>query len=123
MSRRPPRSTRTDTLFPYTTLFRSINPRSNPSSAPATAAEMAAVLEQTRELAIARLTEAVRTVLAVADDALFDFMQKSGGNSNQPHFLDAMRELRRRRGEIADGFAAQLQHVWRYFVAREPITC
>src|SRR3546814_4074140 len=25
MRRRPPRSTRTDTLFPYTTLFRSIN--------------------------------------------------------------------------------------------------
>src|SRR3546814_5356573 len=27
MIRRPPRSTRTDTLFPYTTLFRSINDR------------------------------------------------------------------------------------------------
>src|SRR3546814_19017037 len=27
MIRRPPRSTRTDTLFPYTTLFRSISPR------------------------------------------------------------------------------------------------
>src|SRR3546814_10588326 len=27
MIRRPPRSTRTDTLFPYTTLFRSIIPR------------------------------------------------------------------------------------------------
>src|SRR3546814_2856998 len=26
MLRRPPRSTRTDTLFPYTTLFRSIKP-------------------------------------------------------------------------------------------------
>src|SRR3546814_20355068 len=26
MSRRPPRSTRTDTLFPYTTLFRSSSP-------------------------------------------------------------------------------------------------
>src|SRR3546814_17394258 len=26
MRRRPPRSTRTDTLFPYTTLFRSIAP-------------------------------------------------------------------------------------------------
>src|SRR3546814_15638332 len=26
MVRRPPRSTRTDTLFPYTTLFRSIEP-------------------------------------------------------------------------------------------------
>src|SRR3546814_2196229 len=29
MIRRPPRSTRTDTLFPYTTLFRSIGPSSN----------------------------------------------------------------------------------------------
>src|SRR3546814_1006976 len=28
MIRRPPRSTRTDTLFPYTTLFRSCRPRS-----------------------------------------------------------------------------------------------
>src|SRR3546814_1498792 len=28
MIRRPPRSTRTDTLFPYTTLFRSISGRS-----------------------------------------------------------------------------------------------
>src|SRR3546814_5403984 len=27
MIRRPPRSTRTDTLFPYTTLFRSLPPR------------------------------------------------------------------------------------------------
>src|SRR3546814_8764356 len=27
MIRRPPRSTRTDTLFPYTTLFRSLNGR------------------------------------------------------------------------------------------------
>lgn len=98
------------------------DPRPNPSSAPSTAAETAAVLERTRELAIARLTEAVRAVLAIADDALFDFMQKSGGNSNQPHFLDAMRELRRRRGEIEDGFAAQLRDVWRRFVAREPIT-
>src|SRR3546814_7365374 len=37
MIRRPPRSTRTDTLFPYTTLFRSpsksgVLPDSNPSS-------------------------------------------------------------------------------------------
>src|SRR3546814_1495116 len=32
MLRRPPRSTRTDTLFPYTTLFRS---KANPLSTPA----------------------------------------------------------------------------------------
>src|SRR3546814_10491390 len=30
MIRRPPRSTRTDTLFPYTTLFRSVLPGSSP---------------------------------------------------------------------------------------------
>src|SRR3546814_17722297 len=30
MIRRPPRSTRTDTLFPYTTLFRSLSVRSAP---------------------------------------------------------------------------------------------
>src|SRR3546814_14989465 len=31
MIRRPPRSTRTDTLFPYTTLFRSVISRANDS--------------------------------------------------------------------------------------------
>src|SRR3546814_8023522 len=33
MIRRPPRSTRTDTLFPYTTLFRSLRARSPPDPA------------------------------------------------------------------------------------------
>src|SRR3546814_4168345 len=33
MIRRPPRSTRTDTLFPYTTLFRSGTARENPQAA------------------------------------------------------------------------------------------
>src|SRR3546814_9147465 len=31
MIRRPPRSTRTDTLFPYTTLFRSLRAATSPS--------------------------------------------------------------------------------------------
>src|SRR3546814_6697291 len=34
MIRRPPRSTRTDTLFPYTTLFRSTRPASCPHCCP-----------------------------------------------------------------------------------------
>src|SRR3546814_4243762 len=37
MIRRPPRSTRTDTLFPYTTLFRSARPDRNPSLLPMSA--------------------------------------------------------------------------------------
>src|SRR3546814_7961863 len=36
MIRRPPRSTRTDTLFPYTTLFRSRRTTACPGSAPRT---------------------------------------------------------------------------------------
>src|SRR3546814_9391594 len=32
MIRRPPRSTRTDTLFPYTTLFRSVRAEDRPAS-------------------------------------------------------------------------------------------
>src|SRR3546814_3655354 len=35
MIRRPPRSTRTDTLFPYTTLFRSCHSRSRDDRPPA----------------------------------------------------------------------------------------
>src|SRR3546814_9898593 len=35
MLRRPPRSTRTDTLFPYTTLFRSVDHRADRAGAPA----------------------------------------------------------------------------------------
>src|SRR3546814_20727195 len=34
MIRRPPRSTRTDTLFPYTTLFRSLPVRASLEAAP-----------------------------------------------------------------------------------------
>src|SRR3546814_7373766 len=34
MIRRPPRSTRTDTLFPYTTLFRSHRPPCRPARSP-----------------------------------------------------------------------------------------
>src|SRR3546814_20385636 len=33
MTRRPPRSTRTDTPFPYTTLFRSVGPNAHHSTA------------------------------------------------------------------------------------------
>src|SRR3546814_3096955 len=41
MIRRPPRSTRTDTLFPYTTLFRSPSiRRASSTAAPRTAASM-----------------------------------------------------------------------------------
>src|SRR3546814_5589579 len=42
MIRRPPRSTRTDTLFPYTTLFRSLADSSHSSSSSAAASSVLA---------------------------------------------------------------------------------
>src|SRR3546814_14296175 len=40
MIRRPPRSTRTDTLFPYTTLFRSVNQSLTLAAAPSKIIEL-----------------------------------------------------------------------------------
>src|SRR6056297_388663 len=47
MIRRPPRSTRTDTLFPYTTLFRSLlpSPRKQQVVAPADARPIAVLVQ------------------------------------------------------------------------------
>jgi len=80
------------------------------------------LLEELRQLAAPRLTDAVRAVLALADDALFDFMQKAGANTDQNHYIDAMRELRRRRTDIEDRFAAHLRECWKGFLAKTPPT-
>src|SRR3546814_1985744 len=49
MIRRPPRSTRTDTLFPYTTLFRSIRRRPNHPDAEPSPATGATAPERSEE--------------------------------------------------------------------------
>src|SRR3546814_8612779 len=54
MIRRPPRSTRTDTLFPYTTLFRSAGAAGRQHHGLRTEAVDAAVLEAQRDDAPAR---------------------------------------------------------------------
>src|SRR3546814_15281856 len=64
MIRRPPRSTRTDTLFPYTTLFRSLATLSrSPAEATAHASSLledtAAIAENNRAVAVAMLIGAV----------------------------------------------------------------
>src|SRR3546814_7569787 len=47
MIRRPPRSTRTDTLFPYTTLFRSLEAFNQPHNLPP--AEFAKLADKSRQ--------------------------------------------------------------------------
>src|SRR3546814_6348270 len=53
MIRRPPRSTRTDTLFPYTTLFRSFNRRGAADQIDAQVAGVAATVDP--EIGIAQV--------------------------------------------------------------------
>lgn len=82
----------------------------------------AVLLEDLRQLAAPRLIEAVRAVLALADDALFDFMQKAGANTDQNRYIDAMRELRRRREDIEDRFGSHLHTCWERFLAKDPMS-
>src|SRR3546814_6181433 len=63
MIRRPPRSTRTDTLFPYTTLFRSTAPK----SAVAAALEVPTAAPRARERRQAVVLPSHRTFKAIAD--------------------------------------------------------
>src|SRR3546814_20104295 len=58
MIRRPPRSTRTDTLFPYTTLFRSEEGRTRPL-----------LFQRT---AICLVPDRLAAILDVVDPGLFD---------------------------------------------------
>src|SRR3546814_7220079 len=58
--RRPPRSTRTDSLFPYTTLFRSAAPSIAPADGGAPYEEQK--LNNVRKVIARRLTEAKQTV-------------------------------------------------------------
>src|SRR3546814_13646489 len=58
MIRSPPRSTRTDTLFPYTTPFRPSKPAANPKAATKPAAKKAATKEPAAKPAAKPATKA-----------------------------------------------------------------
>src|SRR3546814_8057349 len=74
MIRRPPRSTRTDTLFPYTTLFRSLGNHDLSLLA----------IAQRRPDAQARVNPELRKVL-FADDApvLFEWLRRSEEHTSE----------------------------------------
>src|SRR3546814_10713877 len=68
MIRRPPRSTRTDTLFPYTTLFRSAYLEDLVAS-PAVKSAVSSLAEQVSDFAARRM---VRETIRQALDSLHD---------------------------------------------------
>src|SRR3546814_15793498 len=76
MIRRPPRSTRTDTLFPYTTLFRSAGPLPPPMQA----------------LRSTRLASAQKADFMAGSELLVDILQHFVGCGNHlaVHFVGAL---------------------------------
>ena len=77
------------------------------------------LLEQARDAAIPPLVDAFAVALGRFDDALFDRAERAG--PSQMAFLDAMRELRRRREDIIGRFRAQLQRSWKALEAGQPL--
>src|SRR3546814_10409499 len=69
MIRRPPRSTRTDTLFPYTTLFRSDIPHSHRQDELGDLARAAVKLRET-SIAKQQADQGMREMVKVVGDAL-----------------------------------------------------
>src|SRR3546814_14175454 len=78
MIRRPPRSTRTDTLFPYTTLFRSCLSRSRPDEAGADGERSPAARAGQAEGG-ARHPKKSRRLLREGLDMRFQFIAKHRG--------------------------------------------
>ena len=69
------------------------------------------MLQVTRSLALQVLPPILAGVLARADDALFDLVQKSYSTFEQQQFFDAMRELRRQRIPVGMGACARERHL------------
>src|SRR3546814_19864563 len=88
MIRRPPRSTRTDTLFPYTTLFRSSPNCPTPSSRPAHAMALQGTAGRRNTNTHGRADSRKRSVA-----------NRQAGNSARPHLMTTKRSEERRVGK------------------------
>src|SRR3546814_18636497 len=101
MLRRPPRSTRTDTLFPYTTLFRSQRFGGGLPKQYATLAGMPLLRHTLRAFAAHPAVGTVRAVIHPDDRALYDAAAEglglaepvAGGASRQESVLRGLESL------------------------------
>lgn len=78
------------------------------------------LLDAVSALAIPALADGFSGALEQLDDVLFDRAERVG--PSQLEFLDAMRELRRRRDEVAQRFRAHLVSTWQAFEAGQPLS-
>src|SRR3546814_6759509 len=70
MKRRPPRSTRTDTLFPYTTLFRSVEHPERSEGLPQAASGLAGSAARTRLIGRGTSNAAARSAASIVTPAI-----------------------------------------------------
>src|SRR3546814_6763372 len=103
MIRRPPRSTRTDTLFPYTTLFRS-------ESTPAVATAAAAIVPAVTEAAI---PDASQHDAEAQSDAKATANPESGDAKPEDGAAGTGRRRRGRRGGRSEEHPSELQSLMR----------
>lgn len=67
-----------------------------------------AALAELRLMSARRLPALIAEVLDRADDALFDFVQRTKSSLEQQDYFDAMRELRRQRAQIEKSYRDRL---------------
>ena len=80
----------------------------------------ARLLEQARDSIVPPLVDTFAVALGRFDDALFDRAERAG--HTQMAYLDAMRELRRRRDEIIARFRAHLVKAWQSLESGDPLS-
>jgi hypothetical protein len=78
------------------------------------------LLEQARVAFLPAFSQAFTSALARFDDVLFDRADTAG--ASQMLYLDGMRELRRRRDEIAERLRVQLDLAWRALSDGQPLS-
>ena len=79
------------------------------------------LFSELRALAFRRLPALLAEVLDRADDALFDFVQKSKNSNEQQYFFDAMRELRRQRVAVEHRYRDHLGDAFAALEKRHPL--
>lgn len=76
---------------------------------------------EVRGISLRKLCGMLAEVLDKSDDALFDFVQRTKISSEQQDFFDAMRELRRRRGEVEQRYRETITDSFVALERRRPV--
>jgi hypothetical protein len=76
---------------------------------------------EVRALAVRRFPAILSEVLDQADDALFDFVQRSSSSVEQQEYFDAMRELRRQRSAVEQRYRDHFQEVFAALEKQRPL--